>query len=162
MIVEEILGLIAQDRKAKNPYLDVLGSEDLYREPTESEQEFFKSRPEVGGMMLMPDEFKYTLNPYSPLSKQEMEGVKKNELARLIMSRAGVPEFDVTPDQQESFGKMSQGKSYGLPEEIRATILGRILSGDPTAMAYTPQQKQYADMLQTAVDSYLNFMRYSR
>ena len=106
------------------------------------EDEYFKANPNVGGMAA--EDNQVIINPYSPLSDEEKEAVRMNEVARLAM-RNGYkrPTFDLTPEQQESF------KDYSTDEQdIRETIIGRILSGDPSAKNVTPEQKKYAEELQ--------------
>ena len=147
---KEIMELIEKDH---NPYIGVLGNESLDREPYSQELEFFKSKPEIGGMVT--EDQKIILNPHSTLSSKEKELVKQNELARLIMMKKGVPEFDVTPEQQKYFSTINQGQPYGSAEHIRGTILGRIVSGDDSAQNITPQQIQYANKLKTAIQHYL-------
>jgi hypothetical protein len=43
-----------------------------------------------------------------------------------------------------------------LPDDIRGTILGRIASGDVSAINPTDDQLRYGNYLKQAIDSYLN------
>ena len=113
------------------------------RDPYESELQYFKANPYVGGMAAEDD--KIILNPYSPLKQQEKEAVMRNEAARVHM-RSGLmprPNYDLTPEQTETF------KSYGTGDvnDIRQTIAARIFSGDPSALNSTEAQKAYVDQL---------------
>lgn len=106
------------------------------------EEEYFKAHPHVGGMAA--EDNQVIINPYSPLSDEEKNAIRMNETARLAM-RGGYqrPTFELTPEQQEAF------KDYSSDEQdIRETIIGRILSGDPSAKNVTPEQKKYAEELQ--------------
>jgi hypothetical protein len=57
-----------------------------------------------------------------------------------------VPEFDVTPEQAQSFAGTPYGKPGSEPY-MRQTIAARVLTGDPSAKNFTPEQKQFADEL---------------
>jgi len=148
---KDILNLI---EKEHNPYMNVLGAEPVEREPKPEELDYFKANPHVGGMAT--EDQRVILNPHTTLTPEQQQYVKQNELARLIMMKKGVPEFQLTPEQQQYFATMNQGKPYGPEEAIRATILGRIVSGDETAQNPTPEQINYAKQLHSAVQSYLN------
>jgi hypothetical protein len=112
------------------------------RKPFAGEDEFFKGRPEVGGMAA--EDGKIVLNPYSPLKEQEKMQVAKNEAIRLWMrdNKTEIP-FNVTRDQSKAFS----GTEYGSdPKALKETIVARVLTGDPSAMA-TPEQKSFANKL---------------
>ncbi len=106
------------------------------------EDEYFKANPNVGGMAA--EDNQVIINPYSPLSDEEKNAIRTNETARLAMRNGYArPTFELTPEQQESF------KNYSTDEQDqRETIIGRILSGDPSAKNVTPEQKKYAEELQ--------------
>jgi len=109
------------------------------RKPFQGEDEFFKSRPEVGGMAA--EDGKIVLNPYSSLKEQEKMQVAKNEAIRLWMrdNKTEIP-FNVTKDQSKAFA----GTEYGSnPQALKETIVARVLTGDPSAMA-TPEQQSFA------------------
>jgi hypothetical protein len=112
------------------------------RETRPSEEDFFRSRPDIAGMAT--DDGAVVLNPYSPLSEQEMDAVALNEAARVIMStRMDLrPSFALTPEQEAAFA------SYGPLECVKATVAARILSGDPSAL--TPTAEQIAFVLRLA------------
>ena len=112
------------------------------RKPFAGEDKFFKSRPEVGGMAA--EDGKIVLNPYSSLKEQEKMQVAKNEAIRLWMrdNKPKIP-FEVTKEQAKAFA----GTEYGSnPQALKETIVARILTGDPSAMA-TPEQKSFANKL---------------
>jgi hypothetical protein len=106
------------------------------------EDEYFKAHPEVGGMAA--EDNQVIINPYSPLSNEEKNAIRMNETARLAMRNGYArPTFDLTPEQQESF------KNYSTDiQDQKETVIGRILSGDPSAKNVTPEQKKYAEELQ--------------
>lgn len=139
----------------ENIFENVLGEEKLVREPFPRELDFFRENPHVGGMMTQED-FRVILNPYSELSPQEKNAVMKNELARVIMKRTKVPKFEITPEQQNYFSTINKGQPYGSPDDIRGTILGRIASGDKSAINPTEDQLRYGNYLKQAIDSYLS------
>ena len=113
--------------------------EDLIRSPYESESKWFKQNPHVGGYA----DFKtgsIVMNPHSKLSDVEKKGVMTNEYSRLIMRKHNLlPPFQLTPEQREAF------KGYGDERSQRETIVGRIISGDPSALNITQEQKEFAD-----------------
>lgn len=110
---------------------------DLYP----GEDEFFRKNPTVTGMAA--DDDRIILNPYSTLSDKEKEAVIMNEAARVHMRRNfEKPQFNLTPEQQAKFKNYSQN-----PEDVRATVAARILSGDPSAGTATAEQMQYVQRL---------------
>lgn len=100
------------------------------------EDKFFKERPEVAGMAA--GDGMIVLNPYSKLSKKELGQVAKNEALRLKMYEDKFdPEMKITDNQREFF----RGTEYETnPTAMKQTILARIYSQDPSAMA-TKEQK---------------------
>jgi hypothetical protein len=101
------------------------------------EDKFFQKRPEVAGMAT--EDGLVIINPYSPLSLKEKSAVAQNEALRLKMKKDKFnPKFKVTPEQEEFFKNTEYA---GNPTAMRQTILARIYSGDPSAMA-TEEQKQ--------------------
>jgi hypothetical protein len=105
------------------------------------EDKFFKENPNVGGMAA--EDQSVILNPYSSLNDKEKQAIITNETARLAM-RGGYerPTFELTPEQKQSFKNYSSNI-----QDQRETIVGRILSGDPSAGNVTPEQKKYAEGL---------------
>jgi hypothetical protein len=123
---------------------------DILPEPVErianqSELEYFKKHPEVGGMAT--EDNRVIINPYSKLNAQERDAVRLNETARIHMRKSPPPNFAITDDQK----RMLQSNGYGnaSPADQRATIAARILSGDPSAGTATPEQRAYVDRLRT-------------
>ena len=101
------------------------------------EDKFFSDRKEVAGMAA--EDNTIILNPYSPLSKQQLGSVAQNEALRLKMRKEDfTPSIDIT-DEQKAFFKGSEYEND--PKAMRQTIFARIYSGDSSAMA-TPEQKQ--------------------
>ena len=121
---------------------DLYGKQPLRRDPMPSELSFFKQNPHVGGYA----DFNgggVVLNP-SPQPGVNTDSVYVNEAARLAMRGGGIqpPAFTLTPQQQQSL----KGTHYETAPPINQmeTIIGRILSGDPSAGDYTPEQKESA------------------
>jgi hypothetical protein len=112
----------------------MLPGEVPLRETFPSEDEFFKSRPDIAGMAT--DDGAVVLNPYSSLTVKELDAVALNEAARVVMAKREHlrPEFQLTPEQGAAFA------NYGPGEAIRATVAARLLSGDPSALTPTPEQ----------------------
>ena len=99
----------------------MLPGEVPLRETFPSEDEFFKSRPDIAGMAT--DDGAVVLNPYSSLTAKELDAVALNEAARVLMSRREHlrPEFQLTPEQGAA------SANYGSGEAIRATVAARLL-----------------------------------
>ena len=150
----EVMQEVVRERTPSDNLFEgaIQDNEVLLRNPFPSEMEFFAENPHVGGMAT--EDERVIINPYSKLTPEEKNLVMQNELARVIMKRTTVPEFEITPEQQQTFAQINQGKSYGSPEDIRATILGRIVSGDPTAGNVTAEQQKYANYLKAIIDKY--------
>lgn len=114
----------------------------LERSPYESELNFFKSNPHVSGMAT--EDEKVILNPHSNLTPEHAQSVYQNELARLhLRKKTNKPQFALTEKQKEFF------KDYPSknPQDIRDTIIGRIISGDPSAQDVTDEQRKYANSI---------------
>jgi hypothetical protein len=154
---DEVMALVKKERVPEtNIFIGAIKpDEKLLREPMGGEIDFFKENPHVGGMMTQED-YMVALNPHSKLSDAEKQQVMRNELARVIMHRTKVPEYEITPEQQYHFSTMNKGRSYGGPEDIRATILARIATGDSSALNATSEQMKYAKQLKDAVEQYLS------
>jgi hypothetical protein len=116
-------------------------SSRLLREPYPSELDYFQKNPHVGGMAA--EDNRVIINPYSSLGDAEKNSVIQNETARIFMRTTPdmQPQFSITDKQRDSFA------GYGAPEDIRATIAARILSGDPSAGDITPEQRAYVETL---------------
>jgi hypothetical protein len=102
------------------------------------EESYFKSNPNVAGMAT-EDEY-VILNPYSPLTQEQLNNVRVNEAARLFMNRYGVPNVSLTNEQQSNLA----GTTYKNADEEnrKATILARILSGDTSGGIATMEQME--------------------
>ena len=121
----------------------VFGAE---RKPYPGELEYFKANPHVAGMAT--EDNAITLNPFSLLTTRGKEAVKKNEGIRLLLRRDKVDiPFALTSQQASVFGQ------YGSPTDIRHTILGRALSGDPSAGELTPEQQGIVKQLKARYGS---------
>jgi len=108
----------------------------LKRKPHQSELDYFKKNPGVSGMAASDN--KVILNPYSDLTDEQYQSVYKNESARIYMRENGGPDFEITDKQKEAFS------NYGSLQNIKDTIAARILSGDPSALDVTDEQREYA------------------
>lgn len=117
-----------------------------YRQPTQSELNFFKNNINVGGYA-SPDN-RIVMNPYSNLTDREKRLVGLNEGARLFM-RANpnmVGNFGLTREQEKNFANYSPNI-----EDKRATIIARILTGDPSVGKPTIRQKLNANKIRKAL-----------
>lgn len=110
------------------------------REPSQSERDFFRSNPSVGGYAA-PDQ-SVVLNPYSGQTPRQQAAVATNEAARLRMMDDGAYfGFPLAEHQQSFFA----GTPYGSqPQMARHSVVARILSGDPSAGPYTADQEAAA------------------
>ena len=115
------------------------------RSPYVSEREYFYRNQRVAGMA--GQDGRVVLNPFTNLSPEETEAVRKNEAARIHMRENNFsPEFFVTPKQKSSL----DGTPYSLPGnelQRRRSILARIISGDPSAGEITPRQQHLSNTL---------------
>ena len=118
------------------------------RPPYEGEDTYFKENPGVAGMAAADN--RITLNPYSKLTPEQQQAVARNEAARLFMkSQKFKFDFDPTPEQRKAF----QGTAYEKDEDaLRATLVARILTNDPSAGVPTPRQKEWADQIRAQLD----------
>ena len=123
------------------------------REPFSGEHEFFKKNTHVTGMAT--DDNKITLNPYSNIPESNKALVAKNEALRLFMREHGIdPKFEITKKQDEYFKKY--GGSYGEPgneRHLRSTLVSRILTGDPTALDFTDEQRSVSESIMNQLRS---------
>jgi hypothetical protein len=117
--------------------MDLNNLPNIRTELYQSELDFFKQNPHVTGMAAEDDSV--ILNPFSNLSEEEKNAVVMNEIARVIMRKENyTPEFSLTPKQKSAFA------NYGSEDEQKRTVMGRIISGDPSAFDVTNEQKQIA------------------
>lgn len=111
--------------------------EELYP----SEDAYFKANQNVGGMAA--EDNRIIMNRYAPLKPNERDAVMVNEATRLFLRNNNVPlKFNLTDNQKKALGNYSKDEN-----DIRATIIGRIVSGDPSALDATPEQRQIADQI---------------
>jgi hypothetical protein len=138
-MIDDLSGKL--DARKTRAVPDYLMRDKLYPD----EDTFFKANPHVAGMAA--EDNKITMNPYSPLKPQEKEAVKVNELTRLYLRNSKTPlEFGLTDQQRKAF------KDYSKDEnDIRATIIGRIVSGDSSAGSVTPEQTEAANQVRSAL-----------
>lgn len=118
------------------------------RAPFDSEREFFRQDPNTAGMAA--DDGRIVLNPYSDPKKVRMKNVAMNEAARLYM-RETQPDldFEVTPEQARNL----RGTAYEQnPYALKETMIGRILSEDPSAGEATPHQQAWAKRIRGELD----------
>ena len=93
-----------------------------------------------------------TLNPFTTLTEKEKQAVIVNESVRLFLRSKKInPKFRVEPHQAQVFKDFQK---RGIPGEtkdsdIRATILGRIISGDQSAGPYTEDQMRAAEQIRS-------------
>jgi hypothetical protein len=113
------------------------------REPYPSEMRYLYQNRHVGGMAT--EDGRIILNPHSGLSEDQLHAVAKNEAARLYMRQKNFQfDFDPEPHQIQAF----RGTPYeNDPEAMKATILSRALSGDPSAGQLNARQQQWVDWL---------------
>ena len=113
------------------------------REPFDSEIKYLKANKNVSGMAT--EDGNIILNPFSGLSSSQKKSVAQNEAVRLWLRKNKIdPPFLPTMEQVDSF--------RGTPYEndilnLKHTIVGRIISNDPSAGKITPEQKIFADIL---------------
>ena len=108
------------------------------RQPFPSEIEFF-NRTKIPGYAA--DDNRIVMNPMD-LPGVDKEAVKKNEALRIYI-RQEQPELpDLTAEQKEY---IRSNPSYSGADEYsqRATILGRLASGDPTGGTPSEAQKDF-------------------
>lgn len=109
----------------------------LLRDPYESELKYFKENPNVAGMATEDD--RVIFNPFSDVHPNNSDSIYLNEASRLHMRKSKRrPKFALTDEQKRLFA------DYGDEQDVRETIVARILSGDESAGNATQEQKQYA------------------
>jgi hypothetical protein len=115
------------------------------RTPFDSELKFFESNPNVAGMAA--DDGKIVMNPFSKLSEQEMNAVKKNEATRVYLKDMPL-NFSLTDEQNSVLNSLPFYKSAD-EQDRRATIIARILSNDPTGGNPTNEQLEVVKKLKS-------------
>ena len=130
----------------------LLGIFSRLRESYPSEDEFFKNRPDVGGMATIDNQV--IINPYSLLSSDEKSAVYENELARIKMrSPQFRPNFSLTKEQEDYLDSNDYKNASEL--DRKATIAARILTGDSTAQTPTSEQLNFVASKLKNVDGLL-------
>jgi len=124
------------------------------RQPFDGELGFFKQNAHIAGMAA--EDGRITINPFSSLSDDEKTQVAKNEAARLFIRQKNIPMgFDLTEDQIKSF----KGTAYDVTQnpsvldDLKASIIGRALSGDPSSGTLTKQQKAMVGWLRPQIEA---------
>jgi hypothetical protein len=119
------------------------------------EDAYFKANPKVGGMAA--EDNKVIINPYSSLSDQEKNAVRTNETARLWMRNSEEserPHMRLKRSQKKAFSTINDGNPYSQnPQDIRETIIARVISGDASAGKTTRKQRKYAEKLKSKIES---------
>tara|TARA_R110000868_G_scaffold407157_1_gene688320 strand:+ start:87 stop:533 length:447 start_codon:yes stop_codon:yes gene_type:complete len=119
------------------------------------EDAYFKANPKVGGMAA--EDNKVIINPYSPLNDDQKNGVRLNETSRLWMRNSDEserPNMRLRRSQKKAFNTMQNGESYSQnPQDIRETIIARVISGDASAGKTTRKQRKYAEKLKSKIES---------
>jgi len=119
------------------------------------EDAYFKAHPEVGGMAA--EDNRVIINPYSSLSDQEKNAVRTNETARLWMrnsEESDRPNMRLKRLQKKAFSTINDGNAYSQnPQDIRETIIARVISGDASAGKTTRKQRKYAEKLKSKIES---------
>jgi hypothetical protein len=113
------------------------------REPFNTELEFFRKNIDIGGMAT--EDGMIITNPFSNLSKEELDAVKLNEASRVFMKNLK-PTFALTKEQKNFLLENKSYKNASLDDQ-RATIAARILSGDPSVGSPTTEQFQFVEKL---------------
>ena len=114
------------------------------RGATQSESDWFKK----SGIPGMYSEGSIVLNPHIQMSDKMREAIIRNETVRgFLAQRNMMPVFSLTPNQTKVFMSINNGNPYGSMNDIRHTILARILSGDPSALDVTYEQEAYAEQI---------------
>ena len=145
-LLSGLLGSSAQASKVSGGLLDGLAQAyqpSIRKKLYPGEDNYFRQNPGVAGMAA--EDGAVILNPYSANSPDQQRAVYDNEAARLYMRERGVPSFSLTPEQEAFLNSNSyRGASS---DDRRATIMGRILSGDPSSGQPTPEQINAAEQL---------------
>ena len=111
-----------------------------------SELDFFERNPSVSGMAT--EDNRIITNPFSSISEAERRKVMLNEGARLLMRNDAdfSPDFSVTEEQDNILNGLDFYKNAS-PEDRKATLAGRLISGDPSAGQPTEEQGLFVKRL---------------
>jgi hypothetical protein len=119
------------------------------------EEKLFRERPDVGGMAA--EDNKVIINPWSPLSDEQKDYVRINETSRLWMrnmEESERPHMRIRRSQKKLFSTIQNGKPYSDdPQDIRETIIARVITGDESAGKTTRKQRKYAERLKSKIES---------
>ena len=117
------------------------------RSPAEGEMLFFSTNPTVAGYAA--DDGKVVLNPSKRISDDEKRAVFMNELVRIKIRKKRIPEpdFDLSDEQSSTLNGLPF-YSDASEGDRRATIAGRLFSGDPSGGKASPQQKKYIKLVE--------------
>jgi hypothetical protein len=123
---------------------------DYFRNPYETEIDYFKSNPTVGGMAT--EDNKVILNPFSKLNDTEKKSVALNEYGRILMRTNPnlKPNFKLTKDQ-ENFLNSNSYKDANEEDRL-GTIAARLLSNDPSAGTPTIEQLKFINLLENHIN----------
>ena len=95
----------------------------------------------LGAAGMAGEDGRIVLNPESGLSGVERAAVARNEAARLYLREiGGAPGFGITPEQEVRFMGTPYGPR-GAGQDLRDTIIGRAVSGDPSSGKLTAIQE---------------------
>lgn len=121
------------------------------RPPYPSENEYFLKNLHVGGMAA--EDGRVVLNPHSKLDEAQREAVARNEAIRLYIRDNGI-KFDFEPTEHQA--KFFQGTAYGNPEavdDMRSTIMSRILTNDNSVGTPSPRQVEWSEWLRRRLEA---------
>ena len=117
------------------------------RDPSESENSYFKQNPNVTGMAA--DDGRIILNSFSGMSPESQRSVAGNEATRLYMRDKGYKfDFPVPQASQAPF----KGTVYADPENLhhlQSTIIARGVVGDKSAGEITPAQQVWVNRIKS-------------
>lgn len=136
-----------KDNPASDDLFPYIPNRKIYgyetRIPQKTELQYFKKNPTVSGMAT--EDGRIILNPYSELSSTQRNSVAQNEAIRLYLRENKInPTFQITPEQHRIFANTP----YVNDElALKHTILGRILSNDPSVGSITEDQKLYSSYI---------------
>lgn len=112
------------------------------RKPSKEESDFFK---ESGVPGYAADDGTIVIDPDSKLTPEQRDALAVNEASRLFMREQGYKfDFDLTPEQSVQFKDSVYGKP-GNENHAKSSIIGRIISGDPSALNATQEQLNWAE-----------------
>jgi hypothetical protein len=117
------------------------------RAPYESELSFFQNS---GVPAYSSEDGAVVFNPFVHLDPAARRSLEMNEAARVWMSRNQLrPSFSLNPFQQSALS----GTHYANASEDarRETVAARLLSGDPSVGAPTPEQDAFVKRLRYAM-----------